>query len=599
MVLITHSRVDLLGSEDRPLRLVWRGPLRRSPVTRASLDILLVLADARSGEQSMQWLPFSEFGYYPLDTEFRGQETWFPVDAIRNFRTLAAQEDFLVPDEVALKVNHEVSAEVTAAISGFQHRMTLDRSQNPPVVIANMEIGRFYLAAISLLANDLLSFDVDPGKAFKAVCNPRETRLEDGVLLVAPHHGYLSRPAALQVSLLSISDDILAFWAAAIRQFRALNAGKRPLNFHGWFPQGSGEIDGVSRRRTIEGEGGQVETVVELKEIVRDRRVLPLHTVVVQMPYNTDSGVIDELNAGIDAEGEAPSPRTRNLLDQLLGRSGSTPGTRSALVAIAGHTLPRAFPALDGLTVEYVRKRGPLHSVAAALSIFKSVEGAASGKPRPTGVSARITHRHASGEPRREIDFDLMVAPPAELDPIEWLELRGTNLQPAIAALHEAGVRFAQKGLVPSDVPSLIDADDGNMKAGIIPASWGRWSEGYARNRRRRLFVLPLVVEERFFWIIELESNDKSKPHGLGVLQPAGGFEPEVFLNDFVAGVRRRQLKAPSGTVAAPFPRGHFPDASVGYLKHTGERLKPIFLESAIRLRCKRMIDEQRLLSQR
>lgn len=176
MVLITRSRVDLLGSEDRPLRLIWRGPLRRSPVTRASLDILLVLADEGSGTHSIQWLPFSEFGYYPLDTEFRGQETWFPVDAIRAFRKLEAQEDFLVPDEVGLNVNYEVSVEVTKAFSGFQHRMTLDRSHNPPIVIANMEIGRFYLAAISLLANDLLSFDIDPAKAFKSVCNPRETR---------------------------------------------------------------------------------------------------------------------------------------------------------------------------------------------------------------------------------------------------------------------------------------------------------------------------------------------------------------------------------------------------------------------------------------
>lgn len=407
----------------------------------------------------------------------------------------------------------------------------------------------------------------------------------------------MSRPAALQLALLSASSDIVAFWADAIKRFRVLYAGKRPLNFHGWFPQAAGEIETVCRRRTIESEDGHVEPVVELKEIVRDRRVLPLHSLVVQMPYNTDYGVIDELNAGINDEIDVPSPRTRNLLDQLLRRSGSAPGTRSALVAIAGRTLPRAFPALDGLTVEYVRKRGPLHSLTAALDIFKPVGDAAPGKSRPAGVGARIAHRHAPGEPRREVDFDLLIAPPSELDPIEWLDVRDTNLQPAIVALREAAMPLTQKGLVVTGVPALTDADSHNVRAGIIPVSWGRWSQGYARNRRRRLFVLPLVIEERFFWIIELESHDKSKPHGIGVVQPTGAFEPEAFLNDFVAGVRQRQLKAPPGTVAAPFPKGHFPDASVGYLKHTGSRLRPVFLAQSIRSRCKRMLDEQRLLS--
>ena len=75
MVHVTRSRVDLLGSDDRPLR--------RSPTTRSSLDILLVFTNAQDESQPDQWRPFAELGYYPLETEFRGPSNWFPIDAIR------------------------------------------------------------------------------------------------------------------------------------------------------------------------------------------------------------------------------------------------------------------------------------------------------------------------------------------------------------------------------------------------------------------------------------------------------------------------------------------------------------------------------------
>ena len=597
MVLVTRSRVELLGSEDRPLRLNWRGQLRRSPATPSSLDMQFVLQDDRNGSQQVQWLPFAEFGYYPLDTEFRGRETWFPVDAVRSFRELQLHDDFMAPDDVSLALCHEVSTETSKALSGAEHRITIDRSKRPPVIIANTEIARFYLTAISLLASDLLSFDIDPEKAFKNVCDPRGTRwLEDGVLQIAPHHGYLSRPAAQQLGLVSASDDIIDFWSQTIKTLRGLYAGKRPLRFHNWLPQGAGELEAVCRRRTITNESGKVEAVVELKEIVRDRRILPMHSLVVQLPFRADTGLIEEVNAALDEDSDVPEPRTRNLLDRLLGQRGS-PGSRSAIVAIAGRTLPRAFPGLEGLTVEYVRKKAPLHPVSAIIERFNNLDGAAPGKTKPKGSSARIVHRHSSGEPRREVDFGLPIASPSSQDCIEWIALDASKLDPAIIALRETAILMANSGQMASGAPSLIDAPGEMVMAGIVPTSWGRWSTGHVPDRQRRLFGLPVVVEDRFFWIVELESSDKSRPHGIGVLQPAGAFEPEDFLNDYLAGIRQRQLKAPAGTVAAPFPKGHFPDASVGYLKHSGTRLIPLYLVRAIRLRCKRIIDEQRLLS--
>ena len=597
MVLIARSRVELLGSEDRPLRLIWRGPLRRSPVTRSSLEIQLVLADDRDRSQQVQWLPFAEFGYYPLETEFRGFETWFPVDAVRTFRKLQLDVDFMVPDNIGSALSHNISTETRSALSGAAYRMSLDQSKRPPVAIANNEIARFYLTAISLLASDLLSFDIDPEKAFKNVCEPRATRwLEEGVFQIAPRHGYLARPAAQQLGLVLASDDIISFWSKAIKMQRYLHATNQTLTFHGWLPEGAGELDGVCQRRTVRSDDAGVEAVVHIREIVRDRRTLPMHTLAVQLPFRADRGLIEEVNAALNGDSDAPEPQTRNLLDRLLGRRGS-PSSRSAVVAIAGRTLPRAFPGLERMTVEYIRKKGPLHPVSAIIERFNNLDGAALGKAKGRGSSARIVHRHASGEPRREVDFGLPIAPPSALDRIEWTTLETCNLDPALIAFREAANLMAGSGHVASGAPALIDAPGDMAMAGIVPASWGRWSTGYALDRQRRLFGLPVVIEGRFFWIVELESSDKSRPHGIGVLQPTGAFEPEDFLNDYLSGIRQRQLKAPAGTVAAPFPKGHFPDASVGYLKHSGTRLIPLHLVRAIKMRCKRMIDEQRLLS--
>ena len=83
----------------------------------------------------------------------------------------------------------------------------------------------------------------------------------------------------------------------------------------------------------------------------------------------------------------------------------------------------------------------------------------------------------------------------------------------------------------------------------------------------------------------------------MGLLMPLGAFEPSDFLANYLANIARRQRASAPGIVAAPFPKGSYPDAWVASLHHRKRRLIAARLADAIVARCERAVAEQRLLT--
>lgn len=594
------SRIALPGERNAALELVFRGPLRLSLTSKSELEILLGIGSLNDpgDDPCLHWLPFSEYGYYPLGARFLGDRTIFPIEPTVHVSRLTLQEDFLVPDGQMLSLERPISPELESQLNSYRHRRTLDRSQHPPITLANGEIGRFYLSAISLMAADLLSLDIKRKAALNRICDPKQTKwLDPGLLQVAPRFGLMSKPAAMQLALVTACEDILDYWTDVTTQFRALHAENRPLVIHRWLPQRTDRIEATTRSRTIRNEeGGPIEGVLELREIVRDFREVGIQSLIVQLPFGVDRGVINELNAGLADPQIITEPRSRSLLDRLLRLSGARPGSRSVAVAMAGKSLSRAFPAMAGLPVEFVRKTSlfPVAIPRKETSV-RIIDAAGMGHPTPYGAAARILHGYLSEKRRNEIDFNRLLAPPSATTTPAWEHVQIATLSAHLHAFCQAGVILSERGLIARHVQSSLRGRDGYCSFVRVPQSAGRRPEGASRNARR-IFAIPVILEEYFFWVVEIEPSARGKSHGIGVVMPIGEFEPSEFLQNYIANILYRYQRVEPGSAAAPFPSGTFIDAHVAYLKHMRRRLIPIRLAQAIEDRCKRMLDEARIL---
>lgn len=596
-------KVQTLGSRERPISLSFRGPLRLNPVKPTELEIFLgftlLIGDAEDLE--FDWLPLSDYGYFPLGTEFHGDHTVFPSEPSILIASLTREEDFMVPDGTALALDHPISSDRQRSLDTASHRRTLDRSHTPTLVVANGEIARFYLSAISVLAYDLLSLDINRDAAFAKLCQPKKTRLMgDGTLHVAPKLGYLSRPAAMQIALTHACPDIIDYWSNTITQLRALHADGEPLTFHRWLPEGTGKIEATTRTRVIRKNGiGAEETVVELREIVQDLRAIELKSLVIELPSGTDRSVLEDLNEGLeDPEFDKVEPRTRNLLDRLLGRTASLPGSKSVQIAIAGRRFSHAFPALEHIDVEYVKRRrlfglGRPKGDVRDQRIFKL----GTGPKGRGGSSAWSRATFPSESPRRKVDYDQLMAPPVASGPLAWEPIDTWSLPASQRAMIAAGDVLVGRGFIPSGIEYSRPIDGQRAFCAKADPAWGNWSASMRPGDTRRIFALPLVIEERFFWALEIEASEKRRSHGMGLLMPLGAFEPSDFLANYLANIARRQRASAPGIVAAPFPKGSYPDAWVASLHHRKRRLIAARLADAIAVRCERAVAEQRLLT--
>ena len=507
----------------------------------------------------------------------------------------------MVPDGTALALDQPISPVLQRSLDTASHRRTLDRSHTPTLVVANGEIARFYLSAISVLAYDLLSLDIDRHTAFSKLCEPKKTRLsEGGMLHIAPKLGYLSRPAAMQLALAHACPDIIDYWSNTITQLRALHASGEPLTFHRWLPEGTGKIEATTRTRVIRKDSiGPEETVVELREIVQDLRVIELKSLVIELPPGTDRSVIEDLNGGLeDSEFDKVEPRTRNLLDRLLGRTASLPGSKSVQVAIAGRRFSHAFPALEHIDVEYVKRRS-LFGFGRPKGDVRDerISEIGIGPKGRGGSSAWIRGTFPSESPRREVDYDQLMAPPLASGPLTWEPVDTSSLPASQRAMIAAGDVLVGRGFVPNGIEYSRPIDGQRAFCAKADPAWGNWSAAMRPGDTRRIFALPLVIEERFFWVLEIEANENRRSHGMGLLMPLGPFEPSDFLINYLANIARRQRASVPGIVAAPFPKGSYPDAWVASLHHRKRRLIATRLADAIVARCERAIVEQRLLS--
>lgn len=596
---LEYTGFDLLDSSE-PLELIHKGSIRRSSNYAKELEIECFLRPVDSAEPEIltKWLPFARFGLYSDSTIFDGPRIHHAsVLSTHQISGLTNSEEDWTGDSDLLKMKLGERFSGKAEEFTNMRRIFLDNSRNPPVLITAIEIARFYLAAASLVADDLLMVDHRLDKVLKLLCNPtRSGQLDDKTFRVAPKFGYLSKSCAMQTAVLLSCPDILEFWQHTMLRLRSLHTQKKRLDVAQWFPAKQPDI--VAELRPTGLTDNRIDETFEIllvNSICGDKRDFPFQELIVELPFGASAKIVEELDAMSD-ENEGSQDRGFSILEGFLGRTNYLkPSLRRKTLSAARRGLLQSFPALDGVHVEITRKRTFLGSTSTSQRKYQKVlDSIGLGKPKSTGEAAGVRHVMEGGRRDRERcepDYGQSLAPEFSGQPADLVEVVVDTLNSRIISFLTAGQMFAESDKLANEHSSLSGAGGDLVNVMMFPKSWGSWAYSPRTGKGRVAAVLPIIADDMLVWAIEIQQIYKDEKFALGLLCYLNGRDGLEFLNAYLFAMAKR-LTNPQhrNGLDGPFPPGIFADVAVERLVHTLPRTKPPRLKSALELKTRAMV---------
>jgi hypothetical protein len=598
-----YAGFDVLDSSE-PLELIHKGSIRRAPNYAKELEIECFFrpVDSAAPEILTKWLPFARFGLYPDATIFDGPRIHHAsLLSTHQISGLSNVEEDWIADGDLLKT--KLGERFFGETEGFtdMRRIFLDNNRDPPVFVTAIEIARFYLAAASLVADDLLLVDHKLDKVLKTLCNPsRSGQLDDQTFRVAPKFGYLSKSCALQTALLLACPDILSFWQNTMLRLRSFHAQKKRLDVAQWFPAKQPDIvaelnpTSFNDKRT-----GETFDILSVSNICGDKRELPFTQLIIELPFGVSSEIIGDLDDSNDDD-ERAQRHGLSILEKYLGRTDYLkPSLRRKTLLAARRSLYQNFPALDGVNVEITRKRTFLGSTTISRKKYQKIlDSIGLGKSKSAGTAAGVRHVMDGGQrdqEKFEPDYGQMLAPEFASKPAELIEVAIDALNPRLVSFLSAGQQLTETGAIANESSSLTGSAADLVTVMVFPKSWGSWAYLPRTGKGRMAAFLPIIADDTLVWAIEIQQTHKDEKFALGLLCDFHGRDGLDFLNAYLFSMAQR-LASPQRKdgLDGPFPPGIFADVAVSRLVHTLARTKSRRLKSALENKASSMVRELR-----
>jgi hypothetical protein len=597
---------DLLGY-GKPLKLVHQGVLRRSASFKNELEVQCVFLplDAVKNDYVLIWLSYAKFGFYPMGTIFDGSLIRHPDNlqssAIGNLvqseSTYFADRQFVwrtapFPD----KLDH---------LPGHPRREFIDRTRNPIISVSAFEIARFYLSAISLMADDLLSLDHALPKVLNRICNMgRSKEIGERSYRIAPRFGYLSRSCAKQSAMLIGCPRILDYWRLAIAQLRVDHSQKKFLDFIGWFPDEKPTIS-AHLVPTLLMNDDDVKTILTATQILSETRALPFDHLQIELPFGVDEELFkDAENEEEDAALPRQPYRYKTLSKWLNRNDYLKPSLRGKVVAAAGRTLVQSFPAYENVEIEIVRQRlfmGPPQ--VRKERVAETVSDVAIGKKSADGEAASIRHRFIDKAPLRirgTADYSQDLAPSSASEYPLFVGASSTVINNRFKCFFDAARAMQQRGMLHEDQSSLAADPPLTYIFLEFPRSWGIWGWCTAKGRGRRAAYMQIEIDGAVIWVLELECLTKYEKFPVGLIHARDVRDPEEFLTAYLAAMDKRLSKSHlSDGLEGPWPTGSFNDVDIERLVHTRRRLDGEELAKSLFHKSRYLLDKARRMHRR
>lgn len=595
---------DLIG-HGAPLKLVHQGILRRSANFKNELEVqcIFLTLDAVKNNFVIKWLSYAKFGFYPAGTIFDGSRILHPGDlqslAIGD---LLQSEAFFCPDSQYVWRTAPFP-DRSANLPDYPRREFIDRTRSPNVSVSAMEIARFYLSAVSLMADDLLAIDHALPKVLNNICNVgRSQEIGEGSFRIAPRFGYLSRSCAMQSAMLLACPPILEYWSRAISQLRVYHAKKEHLDFIGWFPD---EKPTISARLapTLLFNGDDPTTILTVTQILSETRALPFNHLQIELPFGVDEELFEDAEK---EEEESPRQLYRyKFLSRFLNRSQLLkPSLRGKVVAAAGRTLVQSFPGYEDVEIEIVRRRLMIGPPKVRIErVGEPVSDVATGKKSADGEAASIRHRFLDNPPLRirgTADYARDLAPSSDAEYFRYVEIPQGAIHSRFKFFMNAASVMQDRGLLNNEQSSLAANPPHSYMLLEFPRAWGSWGWHSAQARGRRAAFMQIMIDNSPVWAIELECLTKFEKFAVGLIHARDSRDGEEFLHAYLAAMVKRLSKSHlSDGLDGPWPPGSFGDVDIERLIHTRHRLNGEELARSLFHKSRHLLDKARRMASR
>ncbi len=486
----------------------------------------------------------------------------------------------------------------TSAVSSFvkQHSLYMDANEDDVVAIDAKEIARFYIGLCNLLIGELsISYADDSDPLDNIVNRERSGWIDDEktIFAIYPRRAYCGLESSVQIALLLADDEIYTFIWSTLLYIKMSMIEQKTAGFFLPFTGDGMSFSALTETIFSPVVNGQQHKFEKVMQIISDYREPPFKELIINYPFpGSDSGDGPSDDSGTE-DREDDYDEGNPYFDPDSPVSGRwRPSNKSTRIKIGAKQLAKALPSWGRVTISSAysgdtpkTKHRPKKPKEAIPAPFSSPL-AGDGKSKGLGVG-----------PAAAANFVDMVRPKIEVTPINLMgqfpESMLDECQVGYSELHLLSRSFVKAGdeianFLASNLLSSCNNENGYIRVFQLPEDWGRFSRKSRNGFSRFVLALPVEIEGRIVWALEINRRNDSEKFSMGIVTAEDArSDPIQFLAHFLFAITQRKSIPRGDEPRGTWPNSSYLDARIDNLHHTRSRYHHGNLGMTILQRCR------------
>jgi hypothetical protein len=483
-------------------------------------------------------------------------------------------------------------------VSSFvkQRSLYMDENGYEVVAIDAIEIARFYIGLCNLLIGELsISYSDDSDPLDNIVNREKSGWVDDEktIFAIYPRRAYCGMESSLQIALLLADEEIYTFiWSTLL--YIKMDLMKR--NVTGFFLPFTGDgmkFSALTETIFSQVVNGQQHKFQKVVQIISDYREPPFKELIINYPFSGRSSAESPPGDSEINDPDTDPDEGNPYFDPNGPVSGRwRPSNKSTRIKIGAKQLAKALPSWERVTVSSAYS-GDTPKTKHRPKTRKEPPTAPFSSPLP-GVGES---RGLGIGPAAAANYADMVRPKIEITPLnlmmQYPEAFLGECQVEYGSLHFLSRSFLKAGeeianFLDLDLMSSGNAEGDYVRAFQLPEDWGRFSRKSRNGFPRYLLALPVEIEGRIVWVLEINRRNDSEKFSMGIATAEDArSDPIQFLSHFMFAITQRKSIPRGDEPRGTWPTSSYLDVRIDNLHHTRSRYHHGNLGMTILQRCR------------